>query len=76
MPQTIKRAQTPTGITLATWLPPREAENLRARAAAADRSIAAEIRRALRLQLQNDERRAEGPDVVQESPGRGRHDEE
>lgn len=49
MPNRSKHAEAgPEGVTLSTYLPPPEAEQLRARAAAADRTPAAEIRRALR----------------------------
>jgi plasmid stability protein len=44
-----------TGVTVATWLRPDEAALLRARADAADRSVAAEIRRALRDHLGTDQ---------------------
>lgn len=62
-----------SGVTLATYLSPADAATLRARAEAADRSIAAEIRRALRGYLQNDERRVYEPGAVKESPRQGRH---
>ena len=46
---------TPTrSVTLSTYLEPDEAEIVRARARAADRSVAAELRRLLRPYLLND----------------------
>ncbi|HEY6549835.1 MAG TPA: hypothetical protein VIY71_01400 [Solirubrobacterales bacterium] len=38
-------------VTVSTWLPASEAATLRRRAVAADRSIAAEVRRLLRAAL-------------------------
>lgn len=40
-----------SGVSLSTYLAPHEAEALRCRARAADRSVAAEIRRAIRGHL-------------------------
>lgn len=42
------------GVTLSTYVAPDEAAELRARAAAADRTIAAEIRRVIRRSLISD----------------------
>ena len=63
------------GVVLSTYLSSPDATALRARAAAADRSVAAELRRALRVYLQNDERRALEPGAVEASRGLARHDE-
>lgn len=48
-------------VTVSTWLPASTAATLRRRAAAADRSLAAEIRRLLR-------------DALQEAPSKGETD--
>lgn len=55
------------GVTLATYLSPADAQMLRARAAAADRSVAAELRRLIRAGLKNDERRPARAGAVKES---------
>ena len=62
------------GVTISTYLRPAEAAILRDRAAAADRSVAAEIRRALREYLEDDKRRASNPAPSENRPGGGRHD--
>lgn len=67
MPDTAEAAS----VVLSTWVPRADADDLRSRAAAGDRTVAAEIRRALRVYL-NDERRATTPAVVQEPGGRSR----
>ena len=58
---------------ISTYVPKADAERIRARASAGDRTVAAEIRRALRAYL-NDERRVVEPGAVKESPGRGRRE--
>ncbi len=54
----------PRSVTLSTYLEPEEAELVRARARAGDRSVAAELRRLLRPYLQNDARPADEPGAV------------
>lgn len=53
--QQIKLDSPRTGEVVTTWLPPEQAALIRERAAAADRSVAAEIRRALRGYLNDDD---------------------
>lgn len=61
-------------VTLATRLPAEVAASVRANAAAADRTVSAELRRAVRYYLKNDERRALEPGAVQETRRRARLD--
>lgn len=64
---------TPTrSVTLSTYVEPDEAEVVRARARAGDRSVAAEIRRLLRPYLQNDNDRATNAAEVTTTGGRAR----
>jgi plasmid stability protein len=65
------RTVSEAGVTISTYLPPADAAILRDRAAAADRSIAAEIRRALRGYLKDDERRVHQPGAVEDRPDGG-----
>lgn len=50
-----------SGCSLSTYLAPADAEALRARAAAGDRSVAAEIRRAIRAYLTDAPSNGESP---------------
>lgn len=64
------------GSVLSTYLAPPDAAAVRARARAADRTVAAEIRRAVRAYLSTeDERRPGKSGAVTDSAGQGRHDE-
>ena len=55
------------GVTVSTYLAPDEAELLRARAGRSERSIAAELRLALRDYLKNDDDPAITPGRVEAS---------
>jgi hypothetical protein len=55
------------GVTVSTYLAPAEAALLRARAGRSERSIAAELRLALRDYLKNDEDPAVTPGLVEGS---------
>lgn len=60
------------GVVLSTYLSAPDAAILRARAQAAERTVAAELRLALRDYL-NDNDPATTPGRVKESAGQGRH---
>ena len=69
MPHSATRRNTAReGEIVSTYLSPADASTLRARAAAADRSIAAEIRRALRPYL-NDQSPADEPGSGEDTSG-------
>lgn len=57
--QTLAKPE-PDAVVISTWLPLDDATEIRARAAAADRSIAAEVRRALRSYLNDNGASAKG----------------
>lgn len=58
-------------VVLATYLPPAEADAIRQRAAAGDRSVAAELRRAVRGYLNDERSAANGPLATTSAAGMG-----
>jgi hypothetical protein len=57
------------GVVVSTYVPPEVAAAIRARARAADRSVSAELRRAIRDLYANDEGPADGPSLRKAAHG-------